>query len=162
MNTISLDAAFESSALTDQNDHQDSLVTRLEVCRSIVDELLDRDLMGFLLSPRHLRKFFAHYTFYAPAPIAVQVSRCIVNAELADDIHLFILKTFKGLHIPETSIATRDQLKVALDRKYESYAKAVSTGDVRYEISLEENKTIVNERRYRQACEQAKNTSRQT
>lgn len=160
MNTISLDAAFRSSALTDQNDHQDSLVTRLEVCRSIVDELLDRDLMGFLLSPRHFRKFLAHYTFYAPAPIAFQVRRCIVNSEVADDLHLFILKTFKGLHIPETAIANPKDLKVELDRQYESFARAVNTSDVRYEVSLQEHKTIENERRYRHACERSKTASR--
>ncbi len=156
MNTISLYAAFGSSALTDQNDHQERLVTRLELCRSIVDELLDRDLMGFLLSPRHLRKFLAHYSFYAPAPIASQIRRCILNAEITDELHIFILKKFKGLHIPETSIPSSDELKSTLDRKYETFAQEVNTGDVRYEVSLQEHKNIENERRYRHACERVK------
>lgn len=156
MKKLSLYAAFGPSALADQLNHQDSFVTKLELGRLIVDELMDRDLMGFLLSPSHLLKFLAHYTFYAPKPVAAQVRRSIVNAEIVDELHLFILQAFKGLHIPETSLLTHDELKLALDRKYETFAQQVDTGDVYYEVSLQENSTIVNVRRYRQACEHTK------
>lgn len=46
-----------NDALGDQEFLDWKRITQAELCREIIDELLDRDLMGFLLSSAHLRRF---------------------------------------------------------------------------------------------------------
>jgi len=141
-----------NDALGDQEFLDWKRITQAELCREIIDELLDRDLMGFLLSSAHLRRFLANYSTYAPPAQSQMIRRIILNTEVVDEIHIYLLRTYQGLHIKESRIPSRAELHAALDQKFELYACDLFTADIRIEVSLREHAKIENERRYRHAC----------
>lgn len=158
MKTFSIYAAMGAGVTNEQTDqipHPRERVTQAQLCREIVDELIERDMLGVLLSSSHLRRFLAHFSTYAPAAQSQMIRRIILNSDVVDEIHMYLLRTYRGLHIEECAIGSRTELHAALDQKFEMYARDLCAADIRIEMPMVESLRIENERRYRHACHTA-------
>lgn len=128
-------------------------LTSAEVSRLVFDDLMDRDLLGFLLSSSHLHKYLAALCTYAEASVAEHVRRMIGNVDLSNQFHKTTLKMFAGSYIPETSIKDRGQLIAVLDHKYEAFLAGLdSAEDVRFETSLHQLESVELAWKYRTVC----------
>ena len=127
-------------------------VTSKELCANIFDDLLDRNLLGFLLSSAHMRKYLAHYASYAEPKFSAAITRDLASMAVVDKLHKSILQTFSGFFIAEATIGSRRELMRALDTKYEAFAETVGTTAVRYEASVEQLESAELAWRYRNAC----------
>lgn len=138
----------------------ENIATSIAVCRAVFDDLMERDLLGFLLSTTHLQKYLAHFTTYAHPNFASLVSRNIMNVEVVASFHKHMLKMYSGIYIQEAKIATHSELFTVLDAKYKKFADDNDSGDVKYEASLKQLECVELAWKYRHACGKgsAKNT----
>lgn len=154
MNLNSYSAVTEPKTLvlTDQSSAQDSSTSKTAICRAVFDDLMDRDLLGFLLSSAHLRKYLAHLSAYAEPKLAATIKRNIGNVEVIDDFHKHILFMFKGSYIAEAKIKSRAEMLLVLDAKFEEFANGLESVDVRYETSIMDLDAVEMAWKYRHAC----------
>lgn len=152
LSTYAATGAKVNDGQTNRGFHDRKRITRAGLCRAIIDELIDHDLMGFLLSSSHFRRFLSHYATYAPPAQSKMIRRIIPNTKVVDEISIYLLQTYQGLHIRESSIASRSELHVALDQKIMLYTRDICTADIHREESQLEPAKIEDERRYRHAC----------
>jgi len=152
LSTYSATGAKVNDGQTNRGFNDRRPITQAGLCRAIIDELIDHDLMGLLLSSSHFRRFLSHYATYAPPAQSKMIGRIILNIKKVNEISIYLLQTYQGLHIRESSIASRAKLHVALDQKIMLYTRDVCTADIRSEESQLEPAKIEDERRYRHAC----------
>lgn len=140
-------------SLLEQPTHTESdSSTKLDLCRDIIDDMMDRGLLGFLLSSTHLRKYLAAYSTYAAKPKAEILRRSLTNVEVMDEIHTKMIDMYKGLYIAEARIANATELMAYLDDLYLDFSSSIDLIDVRYETSLQQLETVEMAWRYRSAC----------
>ena len=146
--------AVQSVELTDQlSPHSDgNSITTLDLCRHVIDDLIDQGLTGLLLSATHLRRYFGAYLTYAPRPVARTLARVVANVAAVDEIHTMMLELFKGLYIEEASITDRQELLAELDAKFLLYASKLNFKEVQSEPSRSQIESIELAWRYRVAC----------
>lgn len=142
----------ESTISHAQPEVAENTATSIAVCRAVFDDLMERDLLGFLLSTTYLQKYLAHFSTYAQPSFARLVSRNIMNAEVVASFHKHMLKMYSGIYIQEAKIAAHSELLAALDAKYEEFANELDSGDIRYEASLKQLKCVELAWKYRHAC----------
>lgn len=124
-----------------------------ELSRVVFDDLMERDLLGFLLSSSHLHKYLAALCTYAESPAREHIRRMISNVDLVNQFHQATLKMFAGSYIQEASIKDRAQLHAVLDHQYESFITGLDLHeDVRFETSLQQLESVELTWKYRSAC----------
>ena len=148
--------AFANSAvpaLTEQPPSTEAgIVSTVELCRDVIDDMMDRGLLGMLLSSTHFRRYLAAYSTYAAKPKAAVLRRSLSNVEVTDALHMQMLKMFKGLYIAEARITNANDLMAHLDQVYADYSSSIDLIDVRYETSLAQLESVEQAWRYRSAC----------
>lgn len=146
--------ADNQSELPDQpaQDSYEDSVTTLELCRHIIDDLIDHGLTGLLLSSTHLRKYMGAYQNYAPTHVARTLSRIIANPASVSDIHSSMLNMFKGLYIEEACITNRQELLAALDAKFLVYTSKFNFFPLQSDPSSCQIESVELAWRYRVAC----------
>lgn len=127
-------------------------ISQKAISRAVFDDLLERDIVGFLLSSEHLRKYLAHFATYAEPTIAKTIKRNICSVDIIDQFHEQTLEMFAGAYIPESKCATLKDLMHALNVKYEAYAKELHSCNVHYEASLQQLTSVELAWQYRHAC----------
>ena len=128
------------------------IVTTVELCRDVIDDMMDRALLGLLLSSTHFRRYLAAYSTYAPKAHAATLRRSLSNVEITDALHMQMLTMFKGLYIAEARITNANALMAHLDQVYTDYSSSIDLIDVRYETSLTQLESVELAWRYRSAC----------
>lgn len=150
MKTLSLASLAVKSIAAEQP--TPSTKSSKDLSRAVFDDLLEHDILGFLLSSNHLRKYLAHFSTYAEPEVAQIIKRNICNVDIVDKFHKETLEMFAGAYIPESKCSTAIELMRALDAKYENYAKDLDSLDVRYEVSLKQLESVDLAWQYRNAC----------
>lgn len=128
------------------------IVTTVDLCRAVIDDMMDRGLLGMLLSSTHFRRYLAAYSTYAAKPEAAKLRRSLSNVEITDALHMQMLTMFKGLYIAEARITNANELMTHLDQVYADYSSSIDLIDVRYETSLAQLESVELAWRYRSAC----------
>lgn len=153
MNTLTLNAASVSSSTNSVLTNQaHTLVITQGLCCEIFDDLMDRDILGFLLSSAHMRKFFAQFAIHADSKVAKALSGYTQDFDAMDRLHQAILKKFSGIYIAEAAIKERSSMMTLLDRKYEEFVLALGTDEVQYEMPLYQLESVELAWKYRNAC----------
>lgn len=96
-----------------------------KIARDIALDLMSRDLLGFLLSATHMRKYICAYTGYACEKDASVLRRMLANQSAIDQFHHSLLKMYKSLHIAESRIKNPVDLLDALNLKFARFANEV-------------------------------------
>lgn len=148
--------AFADSAALDLPEQppssQAETITTVGLCRDVIDDMMDRGLLGLLLSSTHFRRYLAAYSTYAAKPQAATLRRSLSNVEITDALHMQMLTMFKGLYIAEARITNANALMAHLDQVYADYSSSIDLIDVRYETSLYQLASVEMAWRYRAAC----------
>jgi hypothetical protein len=153
MNALSTSTAVATSSFPEgQPLPNRGIATETDLCREVFDDLMDRDLLGFLLSSSHLRKYLAHYPSYAEPKFAEPVKRNNAHSAVVDAFHQKLLGMFSGAYIAEAAIKDRDELMATLEAKYEDFASKLKSSYVLYEPSLKQLESVDLAWRYRNAC----------
>lgn len=90
-----------------------SLAVSVALCRAVFDDLLERDLLGLLLSTSH----FSSYIRGVQLDDASALAQVQGNIELEKQLHGNILSMFKAIYIAECRAATQEELNQMLDAK---------------------------------------------
>lgn len=151
MNTTSV-AFLELDSSEEVQSRQLSTATSKTISRAVFDDLLERDLLGFLLSSVHLRMYFAHFSQYAEPEIAQLIMRHICNVDVVDKIHENILEMFSCTFIPESRISKKKELLGVLDEKFEEYKQDLAPCGVQYGASSHQVQSVEMAWKYRSAC----------
>lgn len=147
------------SSITSSQPGPDAHVTSIDLSRAVFDEMMDRDLLGFLLSSSHLHKFLAAFSTYAGQDHAQALRRYLTNVDSVHQFHQITLKMFSGAFIAETAIESRTELMAILDKKHADYIKELGIQeDVHYETSLQELESVELAWKYRNVCGNGKPT----
>ena len=91
-------------------------------CREVFDDLLDKDLLGFLFSASHLHRYAGDFATYASASSVGIISRNYSNTPIFESFHKMMLRMFKGIHIEEASIGDYKDVLLSLDEKYQRFS----------------------------------------
>lgn len=102
-----------------------AVASRSDLCDGILDDLLDRNMLGLLLSSPHMRGYAQHFPTYAPPPVAAAAVEAFVTVEGVDEVHQEVLNKSSGLYIEEAKLMDKKQLAKALDKKYMLFLKEI-------------------------------------
>jgi hypothetical protein len=153
VNSLSLNAATSSpSFIKDQPTAEENSANNQDLCRAIFDDLMDRDILGFLLSTAHMHKYLALYATYVEPRFAAAVQRSTKNPDVVDCLHQAILKMFAGIYIAEAAMKDRSEMLAALERKYETLALELGASEVHFEAPLHQLESVELAWKYRNAC----------
>lgn len=91
----------------------------LHLCDYVVDDLIDHDMLGVLLSPTHFHTYLKLKLSQADENkfLLNGIQNAVVCPTVSSEFQLLILEKYKGLQIPECSIRTTVELHEILDRK---------------------------------------------
>lgn len=141
-----------SATVQAQPETTGNTATTIALCRHVFDDLLDKDLLGFLLSSSHLQKYLAHFSTYAQPQFAELVRRNIMSAEIVANFHKYMLKMYAGIYIREAEIEDHIDLLAILDVKFQAFTRELEPCDVRYETSTKQLESVERAWKYRHAC----------
>lgn len=85
--------------------------------RAVFDVLLERDLLGFLLSSKHFQIFLMKMELEADTEILSLAREIFSDALKIKDFHDYMLSMFNGIYIKESSFETSGALIANLDVK---------------------------------------------
>lgn len=115
----------------------------------IVDDLLEHDLLGLLLSTTHFQrycKFRAATDGISYSSVLMTLAACPATAaKFQHDA----LQQFSGLHIDECRFSTKQDLAIHLDAKLKQISEHDASPEAHVQLSLE----IENAWKYRRACQ---------
>lgn len=105
----------------------------LHLCDYVVDDLIDHDMLGVLLSPAHFHTYLKFKLSEAEDNkfLLNGIKNAVVCPTVSSEFQLLILEKYKGLQIPECSIRTTIELHETLDRKL-----AKATCDLEHDIDI--------------------------
>lgn len=128
-------------------------VTSVDLARAVFDDMMDKDLLGLLLSSTHFHKYLAAYSTYARKEHSQAIRLHMTNVDLVNQFHQQMLKMYAGSFIAESSIKVRADLLAALEAKYQAFIEEHAIHeDVRFETTLQELDSIEMAWKYRNAC----------
>jgi hypothetical protein len=96
-------------------------VTTDEFEKAVIDDLIDKDLVGLLLSTNHLLNYFVYFHDYACPAIAKIIMRHINHQTIIHELNESLLKRYSCLYIAESEYKTKVDLHKALDAKFADY-----------------------------------------
>lgn len=99
------------------------------LCRAVFDELMDKDLLGVLLSAKHFRTFLLNVKVEAPDHIASLAQAVGESVEQACRLQMDILKMYSGVYIAEARCKSEAELHQALDAKLQDSLAPSSRDD---------------------------------
>ena len=149
MNAVSVKSSFVNF---DESEINYTEITSKDLCRAVFDDLLDKDLLGFLLSSSHFRKYLNHYSDYVEPKFAQVLKRNITNSSIVDAFQEQINEMFKGFYIAEATIRDQAHFLAILEEKYVGFANGNKVGNVCHQVSLNELNSVEMAWKYRGAC----------
>ena len=93
--------------------------SRIELCRTVFDALLDSDALGFLLSSKHLRHFLPHVEVSSVEAAAMQ-DKILQDTSQLHQFQAELLKMYSCFHIEEAKLSSHAELMTALDLKLQA------------------------------------------
>lgn len=150
MNALSLNTGIATPFIVDGQVGE--ITTALDLRRAVFDDLMDKDLLGFLLSSSHLRKYLSQFSNYTEPQFSESVIRTIGNSMVADAFHQSLLAMFSGVYIAEATIKARSELLAVLDAKYQNFVQKLNLSGKDCEVSSQQIESVELAWRYRNAC----------
>ena len=132
--------------------HRSNVPDQKYLCRMVFDDLFERDLLGFLLSSRHLSRHMQELASRCDPFTARQIERVLCAVDLAESFHAAMLEMYSGIHVKESSLGSPAALKRDLDEKLKRSLSA-SDGDPLFQVSQHEINRVELAWTYRHACE---------
>lgn len=90
--------------------------SRMELCRSVFDALLDSDALGFLLSSKHLHHFLRHVEINSSEALELR-NQLIQDTSELHQFQSDMLRMYSCFHIEEVKHTSHSDLMGALDIK---------------------------------------------
>lgn len=120
---------------------------QLEVARAVIDALLEHDLLGALLSPKHLRMAMLHLPMAEQHTLAARA--IALDHQGFEAFHQWMLKLYCGMFIAEYRLRSKYELQRELDAKCEFIASSAD-GDSRPNEEHDRHVELI--WRYRRSC----------
>lgn len=105
----------------------------MSLSRSVFDALLDRDLLGFLLSSKHLRKFMFHHELDASDKVMAMAKSVCADTIEFQEFHQMMLVMYRGVFIAECKYSLTESLMLDLDQKFLALTDATDFSDINHE-----------------------------
>jgi hypothetical protein len=115
----------------------------------IVDELLEKELLGLLLSTSHFQHYCKIMAKTASEGLSEAFSILGMNQDVATKFQHSAMQQFSGLYIAECKISSKRELAARLDEKLKQFFEADFTPEAQIKMS----KDIENAWKYRLATQ---------
>lgn len=92
--------------------------------RIVFDELLENDLLGFLLSSKHFKNYICRMKFDTSSVEGQLARELIESGSRLKDFHEATLKMYSGVYIEECQHESNEDLMRDLDGKFSALADA--------------------------------------
>ena len=120
-----------------------------ECLYEIVDDLLEHDLLGLLLSTTHLQIYCKWIAHTAKPAASKMINAMAVSYEAAESFQFQALQKFSGIHIEECMFKNKGELSRHLNERLNKFINGSTT----LELEVKMSKDIENAWKYRLATQ---------